>query len=276
MGKTALETCSKILKNPLDHSGRFRLKRSQRKRRKREIRTNPNNLRKKTSKKTAQFMRKTKIGLSVAACLAATVAVAPAAFGQTIIYDNTANFLGQRTSPQNAELGDIVTFSSGSTGTRLLSQFQFEYFMTAGTSGNETAQIFIRSVTDGINPGDVIFQTGPFSLESGFHSVTAAGANTALPETVAWTVLFSGFEGSEEAGLLFNNSSGTDLVGSNPTFNGTQFTIMRNADGSFAILDTPGIADNLSARFTAVPEPSAFALLLGGLAGFGLLRRRKA
>ena len=223
-------------------------------------------------------MPKTKTGLSVAACLAASVALAPAAFGQsgTIIYDNTANFLGQRTSQQNAEIGDIVNFSAGTASDRLLQEFAFEYFMTTGVSGNETAQVFLRSVNDGISPDAIIFQTEPFSITSGFNTVRVPGFNTPLPESVAWTVQFAGFEGAEEAGLLFNNSTGTDLVGSNPTFNGAQFTIQRNADGSFAILDTPGVVDNLTARFTAVPEPSAFALILGGLAGFSLLRRRKA
>ena len=218
-------------------------------------------------------MQKTKIGLSVAACLAASVATAPTAFGQaTVIYDNTANPLGQRTSPQNAEIGDIVTFQAGSTD-RILTEFAFEYFMTPATSGNETVQVFLRSVKDGVTPDAIIYQTEPFSIISGYKSVKVDGFSTILPDTVAWTVKFSGIEGTEEASLLYANAP---TVGTSPAFNGTQFIISKNTDGSFAILDTPGVADNLSARFSAVPEPSTWALLLGGLAGFGLLRRRKA
>jgi hypothetical protein len=223
-------------------------------------------------------MRKTKTGLTVAACLAASVAIVPATFGQTeeIIYDNTSGPLGFRTSQQNAEIGDVVTFG-GSSLDRLLTEFAFEYFMTPG-SGNEMAQVFIRSVEAGtVNPDAIIFQTAPFAITSGnsggYNTVRIPGLLTLMPETVAWTVQFSGFEGAEEAGLLFYNPP---TVGSSPTFNGTQFTIQRNSDSSFSILDTPGVADNLSARFTAVPEPSTLALLVGGLAGFGLLRRRKA
>src|SRR5690606_31494278 len=106
-------------------------------------------------------MRKTKTGISVAVCLAASIAIAPAAFGQTIIYDNTSQFLGSRTQlGPNAEIGDIVNFAPGPD--RILTEFAFEYFMSAG-SGNETAQVFLRNVTDG-TPGEVIYETSPFTI----------------------------------------------------------------------------------------------------------------
>src|SRR5688572_26095942 len=130
-------------------------------------------------------MRKTKTGLSVAACLAASVAITPAAFGQAqVIYDNTANPLGLRTSPQNAEIGDIVNFAPG-TG-RILTEFAFEYFMTSGTSGDETAQVFLRSVTDGINPDAILYQSAPFSLQSGYKSVVVDALSVGVTESVAW------------------------------------------------------------------------------------------
>ena len=96
---------------------------------------------------------------------------------------------------------------------------------------------------------------------------------TALPETVAWTVRFAGFEGNEEAGLLFYSPPTT---GTSPLFNGAAFSVQVNTDGSFSILDTPGVTDNLNARFTAIPEPSTLALIIGGLTGFALLRRRNS
>lgn len=234
-------------------------------------------------------MRKTKTGMSVVACLAATVAVAPTAFAQaTIIYDNSSQYFGFSTGQRNEEIGDIVTFAAGTTD-RLLHEFQFEYFAGAvnpqnnnaaiALSGNETAQVFLRNVIDGITPGEVIFQTEPFSLISGFKTAVVGGLNTALPDTIAWTVKFSGFENTEsrvETGSLLFYNGGTGTVGTNPLFEGSDFMIMNNNDGTFAILNTQGVVDNLGARFTAIPEPSTWALILTGIAGFGLLRRRNS
>ncbi|MGZ8920373.1 MAG: PEPxxWA-CTERM sorting domain-containing protein, partial [Limisphaerales bacterium] len=94
-----------------------------------------------------------------------------------------------------------------------------------------------------------------------------------LPESVAWTVTFGGLTGVQEAGLLFYNSA--TGVGTNPLNAGAHYTVLRETDGTWSLLDHPGVVDNLAAQFTAVPEPTTWALMIGGLAVLGFARRRK-
>jgi len=50
---------------------------------------------------------------------------------------------------------------------------------------------------------------------------------------------------------------------------------LRHNVSGWQVLDTPNLVDNLNVRFTAVPEPSTVALMLGGLLTMGVIRRRK-
>ena len=81
----------------------------------------------------------------------------------------------------------------------------------------------------------------------------------------------------EGAGLLFYSgaTTGSDPTFLDPTLGSQQHFTVRNVGGSWQLINHDGVVDNLGVRFTAVPEPSTFALMLGGLAMFGFLRRRK-
>jgi hypothetical protein len=238
-------------------------------------------------------MLKTNTGLKTAVCLTASVLLGASAFAAEI-YDNSEAYLGQVTGQGNAEIGDVVIF--GGTD-RILQEFQFEYFLGANANGNEMAQVFLRALdgpvlSDGTAlPSTILYSTPAFSLTrnaSGFGRVNISGLNVAVPDRVAWTVAFTGFDGlgtpstqdDETGGLLFYLDSANP--GTNPRFfdpaTGAQehYTIRRDANGSWDLLNHPGVVDNLGARFTAVPEPTTWALLLGGLATLGLIRRRKS
>jgi hypothetical protein len=229
-------------------------------------------------------MRKTNTGLKVAACLAVSALLGGTASAQTIIYDNSANSLGRVTGEGNAEIGDAVVFAGTA---RPVTQVSFEYFVappstvTTEITGNETAQFFMYALDNNNLPTTLLYSSPTFNLvpgtSKGFGTATISGISVNVPDRIAWTVAFNGIEGNEQAGLLFYNPPS---VGSSPTFDpgdGTQhdFFLRHNVSG-WAVLDTPNTVDNFAVRFTAVPEPSTIALMLGGLVTMGLIRRRKA
>lgn len=230
-------------------------------------------------------MRKTNTGLKAAVCLAVTAMLGGSASAQTVIYDNTSSALGKVTGEGNAEIGDAVVFAGGNN--RAVTQIQFEYFVappattTTEIAGNETAQLFLYGLNDAGLPSTLLYSSPTFNLvpgtSAGFGTATISGIEVNVPDRIAWSVSFNGVEGNEQAGLLFYNPPS---VGSSPTFDpgdGTQhdFFLRHNVSG-WSVLDTPSTVDNLNVRFTAVPEPSTIALMVGGLVTMGLLRRRKA
>lgn len=221
-----------------------------------------------------------KTGLKTVVCLTASVLLGASSYG-AIIYDNTEAWTGQVTGEGNTEIGDVVTF--GGTD-RILTDFQFEYFLTDNASGNETARVFLYSLEAGFLPDAVLYDSGTFTLDrtpTGFGTVNINNLLVNVPNSVAWTVAFGGLDtaGGEGGGLLFYIDS--DNPGTNPRFfdatTGAQehYTVRRGVDGGWELLNHPGVVDNLGARFTAVPEPTTWAMLLGGLATLGFFRRRK-
>jgi hypothetical protein len=234
------------------------------------------------------------MGLKTAACLAVSVLLG-ASISAATIYDNTESFVGQRTGePNGTEIGDVVIF--GGTD-RLLSEIHIEYFLGGNTGGNEMAQVFMRAMDGPVisgttrAPGTLLYSTPAFNIESGYHTIDVTGiGGVTLPDSVAYTVIFSGLEAHPEtgaaddevAGLLFYSSSAAAAVGTNPTFfdavqgNQQHYSIRHNANGSWDLLNHPVVPDNFGARIVAVPEPGTLAILLGGLAMLGLVRRRKA
>lgn len=226
-------------------------------------------------------------GLKSAVCLTASVLLGASA-SAAVIYDNTENYFNQVTAEGNGEIGDVVNF--GGTD-RVLTDFRFEYFLSDNTGGNEMARVFIRALDGGLLadgttrlPGTVLYDSGSFTLDqtaNGFGTAIIDGLLINVPDSVAWTVAFTGFEGTETGGLLFYNAD-SDNLGSDPRFTDSvtgqleNYTVRRGTDGGWELLNHPGVQDNLGARFTAIPEPTTWALLIGGLATLGLVRRRKA
>ena len=221
--------------------------------------------------------RKTKL----AACLtvSAIASLSTATSLAQVVYENGfEGYAGQRTSAANGVVGDVV----GLTQSGVLSSASFGYFLSPTRSGNETASLSIYALDAGGLPATLLFSSSAFDITGttaeGFGTLTVDNILTAVPNSIGYTITFGGLTAGEDAGLLFSNDP--TLIGTNPTFFDTvtsaqeHFTIRNNA-GTFERLNFPGVTDNLNASFTVVPEPSTVALMIGGLAAMGLIRRRK-
>jgi hypothetical protein len=210
-------------------------------------------------------MRKPSLKL---AAVAAALLIGASASAQTIIYDNSADPAQGLTgdNPVAGEttltLGDVVSFAGGAN---TLGSFQLEYF-TAGAV-NAVVNLWALDGTSG-QPSSILYTSGSLALPAGQHSFDSGAISQPVPDTIAWTVSFSGVDAGETAALYFRNGP---TVGTSPNFAGNPYYLRENTDGSWDYLrGTPlgSVSDNLSARFTAVPEPSTWALLTRGFGGF--------
>lgn len=191
------------------------------------------------------------------------------------LYDNSVNSLEQSHGP-SVEFGDQVILNTGALPSAQLDRMTFQYSLSGGASGNlgdEQARIRLYA-NDGPDnkPGTLLFDTGAFNIVSTTGSgstIQLSGLNATVSQTFTWTILFSGVEGTESAGLALYSPP---VVGNNFTDywerNGTDWTLKTIAgkDASFGAAFT-GIA---------VPEPASIAWLSVYAAvacGFILLRR---
>ena len=89
--------------------------------------------------------------------------------------------------------------------------------MTAsGSEGADFAAKLSANVTGDKTPGTLLFTSDPITLSEGYKTYQVDGINVELPDTVTWTVEFTGVTGNElnvgnRAALVL---SGTDVVGS--------------------------------------------------------------
>ncbi len=218
------------------------------------------------------------------ALISATLVCTPAAFA-SIVYDNsaTATDLNKYIGAQNGvEFGDEI-FLAGTD--RTITEFKFEYFLSANASGNEELQLTFR-LNDGTalspsrkHPSTQIFQVTTDStdpneqLETGRSTLVASGISAVLPPGTAnftWSVAFTGIEAGEEAGLMLNSSPKT---GSSYA----DYWQLNNGVWTTALVDGGAIEGSFAAKVTAVPEPSSLALgAIGAVAFLGYLSRKRS
>jgi hypothetical protein len=206
------------------------------------------------------------VGLAAASISAVCLAQTP-----KIVYDNTTtNYSGQIYYTTN-EFGDQVTFATNLTE-RAITTVKFEYYLRTNASGNETLQLRLyRNDAAGGAPGWLLYDTGPFSISSGtsgYNYVTLDGLGLNVQEGLTWSVLFGGVESGETAGLLVYGA---------PTVGSSFSDFWERSGGIWGTKVIPSVVANFGAQILAIPEPGTVQLLLlGGLAGAGILWRRRS
>lgn len=169
-------------------------------------------------------------------------------------FDSAVTFgAGTRLSPGNSP--GITTFTSGLT---LETGANFDFELIANTTAGRGTNYDGTDVTGGA----FVLQSGAlFNITLNLAESTVNFADSFWAGSQQWLVL----DVANNPGALPAFTIGTvtlDSLGQNA-----------NAYGSFA---TTQIGNDVYLTWTAIPEPSTYALLLGGLAALAWVRRRSA
>lgn len=225
------------------------------------------------SQKKPGFILNMNTGLKTIACLAASLFVGASASAATV-YHNTISGPGVRTAvvpgASGVEIGDQVSLAGVA---RELTDWSFEYFVSPDSS--IAGQAFLYTVGEDNLPGDLLYQSDiVLNLATGSDNGFGTWINEGftpfeIPDNVIWSLSFIGIQEGDEYGLLLG---GEAEIGSS----GEGF-YQRTAGGEWGLGLTPDVDYSFVAQFNAVPEPSTWALLVGGLGFLSFWRyRRKA
>ena len=212
------------------------------------------------------------------------------ATAQVFIYNNSTNDLSTRFSPGTLEVGDEITLAGTE---RYLQSFSFEYWGTntanpTAFAGAIQAEVKIY-LNDGaafngyLSPNTVLYDSGLFAVPSPTSRSTfnfsagsdfptgglflGPGPGGSLLTNLTWSIKFSGMGATDAVGI--------DLY-SPPVVGGNYPDYWENNGGW--VLQTNSVPVSFAATMTATPEPSVFALGIGGglalLAAHCLARRK--
>lgn len=139
--------------------------------------------------------------------LAVSASLSLAALKADIVYDNSTNYEGKFNSSA-LESGDQVNLAGDA---RLLTGYAFEYFARFSVTGDESARVRFYyndgPEKDGLKePGTVFYDSGPFTISSGFKTIRGEGLDLLLDaDSFTFTIEFGGLAATEQAGLLYYN-----------------------------------------------------------------------
>ena len=218
--------------------------------------------------------------------LAAAVLLGGLVAGYTraeVVYDNTSGNKGSMYVSQT-EYGDEINLAPGLA--RKAVDFQFTYFSNYDLASGAVIRLYKNNgptVLGASSPGDLLYQSSVFDIKKSDTSdpnnvlattttINLAGTGLVFPDTLTWTVEFSGIGGGNEASALVYDA---------PTV-GTSYSDFwqRNSSGWDLMVFPNGPKGNFNAKLTAVvptsvPEGgSSLAFLALGVTGVCLIRRR--
>lgn len=211
--------------------------------------------------KNMQPYNKVLVVLSAAAALGVTAQA-------SIVYDNTTTSLDSYYQSVN-EFGDQIKLAS--TTDRVITDFDFEYYLSHNVSGNEQVELRIYNNASNLTPGTLIYDSGLKSIPSGYNHFDVSGLGLNVTDNITWTVQFTGIETGESAGLLYYNP---------PTVGSSYDDMWEKVNGVWTLKQSiaGGPVANFAAQVSAIPEPSTIQLaLMSGMAwlGFAAYRRRQ-
>jgi hypothetical protein len=171
---------------------------------------------------------------------------APAA----IIYDNSTGY-EDAFNDSRLETGDEINVSGSAM---LVTNFSFEYFAEFTATGDETARVRFYQMNGlpGSNgfatPGTLFYDSGAFSISSGFRTVNIDDMSTLLPSgAFTWSVEFGGVTEAESAGLLYYNP---------PTVGSSDDYFWEKENGAWTAVASDDTGNNFAARVTAADGPA--------------------
>lgn len=168
-----------------------------------------------------------------------------------IVYDNSTTYEGQMNDSQ-LESGDEIVLAGTS---RLVTTVAFEYYAEFTPTGDETARVRFYSM-DGApgenpfaTPGSLLYDSGTFSIESGFRTVNVTDIAIYIPgNKFTFSVEFSGVTEAERAGLLFYQP---------PTVGSSDAYFWERENGIWSAVVSDGTGNNFGAQVNAVAAPVA-------------------
>jgi len=190
-----------------------------------------------------------------------------------IVYDNSTTPLGEYYQSVN-EYGDQIALDSASTD-RVITSFDFEYYLSHSASGNEKAElrIYSNATPNSANPsaiGTLVYDSGAFSIASGYNQFDVTGLALPVTTDLTWTVQFTGVESGEQAGLLWYNP---------PTVGSSLDDFWEKQGGVWTLKrlsPNGGPIANFGAQISAIPEPTTVQFaIMSGMALLGMAYRRR-
>jgi len=190
-------------------------------------------------------------------CLLGAIGIAAVLAPSTpaaIIYDNSTTY-EDAFNDSRLETGDEVNV----VGTaRLVTAFAFEYFAEFAATGDETARLRFYEMdgapgeNDFATPGSLLYDSGAFSITSGYRTVNITDMSALLPSSkFTWSVEFSGLTNTESAGLLYYDP---------PTVGSSDVYFWEKENGTWTAVATDDTGNNFAARVTAVDAPPPFRI----------------